>query len=371
MEDRKKQFRVGVVVFATMMVASILIVMNSDFSGSLFQEQYQLQIMVDQAPGVAPDTPVRRRGILIGRVAKVEDTDEGALITINIDEHKHVKTNEKARILTSLIGDAVIDFSPVASPEGAVAVEPGGVPLEGMYNPNPMDLIANLQGDLKETIFKLGNAGEEVAKLANQLNTVLGDQDVERLGRLVASLEEAVGEFASVMSNVDDIVGDEEFKVQLKEGLAKLPSVVEDASAILQVLERTVESADQNLVNLQGFTKPLGERGPEIVDSIESGVANMSELLGEFALLAKNINNSDGTIGKLINDDALYNQLAATVAQASGAIGDVRMLINDPEMRRRIRQILDDIRVFADKIARDPARVARGIVPRNRELPIK
>jgi len=371
MDDRKKQFRIGVVVFATLLVTSILIVMTSDFSGLLFREQYQLQVLVDQAPGVAPDTPVRRRGILIGRVATVEDVDDGALITINVNADKHVKTNETARIQTSLIGDAVIEFSPDGPSEGAQQVEPGGPPLEGMFNPSALDLMANLQGDLKKTIIRLGSAGEEVAKLANQLNTVLGDQDVERLGRLVASLEEAVGEFASVMSNVDDIVGDEEFKVQLKEGLAKLPSVVEDASAILQVLERTVESANQNLVNLQGFTKPLGERGPEIVDSIESGVANMSELLGEFALLAKNINDSDGTIGKLINDDALYNQLAATVAQASGAIGDIRLLINDPTMRRRIRQILDDIRVFADKIARDPARVARGIVPRNRELPIK
>jgi len=240
-----------------------------------------------------------------------------------------------------------------------------------MYNPNPMDLIANLQGDLKQTIISLGRAGDEVAHLADQLNTVLGDQDVELLSRLVSSLEKAVSEFGSVMANVDDIVGDEKFKVQLKEGLAKLPSVVEDARAILQVLERAVASADQNLKNLQGFTKPLGDRGPEIVDSIESGVANLSELFGEVALLAKNINDSDGTIGKLINDDMLYNQLASTISQASGAVGDLRQLINDREIRRRIRQILDDVRVFADKIARDPARVVRGIVPRNRELGIK
>ncbi len=371
MDDRKKQFRVGVVVFASMLVTSILIVMTSDFSGSLFREQYQIQVLVSQAPGVAPDTPVRRRGILIGRVATVEDMDDGALITINVNAEKHVKTNEVARVQTSLIGDAVIEFSPVGSSEDAQIVQPGGPPLHGMYNPSPMDFIANLQGDLKQTIVSLGDAGNEVAKLADQLNTVLGDQDVERLSRLVSSLEVAVGEFGSVMSNVDDIVGDEEFKVQLKEGLAKLPSVVEDASAILKVLETAVGSADQNLKNLQGLTKPLGDRGPEIVNSIETGVSNLSELLGEFALLAKNVNNSDGTIGKLINDDELYNQLAGTVTQASAAVTDIRLLINDRDMRRRIRQILDDIRVFTDKIARDPARIARGIVPRNRELPIK
>ena len=87
--------------------------------------------------------------------------------------------------------------------------------------------------------------------------------------------------------------------------------------------------------------------------------------------MGKSINNSDGTLGKLIKDDTLYRQLAGTVSQASAAVQDVRLLVNNPEMRRRVRQILDDLRVFSDKIARDPGRIARGLVPRNRETPIK
>jgi len=371
MDERRQQFTVGVLVFGMMLVSGLLILMNSDFSWSPWREQYQLQVMVSQAPGVAPDTPVRRRGILIGRVAEVTDTDDGALITINIDEGKHVKTNEVARVQTSLIGDAVIEFSPTSSSIGAQIVQPGGPPLHGMYNPSPLDLIANLQGDLKQTIISLGSAGEEVAQLANQVNAVLGDQDVERISRLIASLEEASNNFASVMANADEVLGDEAFKTQLKEGLRQFPSVVSDAKEILQVLEIAVRSADENLKNLQGLTGPLGERGPEIVDSIESGVDNLSELLGETALLAKSLNRKDGTVGKLIHDDELYQKLVGTVTQASSAISDVRMTINDPEIQRRIRQILYNVWVFSDKIARDPARVARGIVPRNREVPLK
>lgn len=69
---------------------------------------------------------MRRRGILIGRVAAVEDIDDGALITINVDAEKHVKSNEQARVQTSLIGDAVIEFSPEHSAQGAQIVQPGG-----------------------------------------------------------------------------------------------------------------------------------------------------------------------------------------------------------------------------------------------------
>ena len=378
MEDRSKQFKVGVVVVATVLITMLLVVFTSDFSWLPFRNQYQLQVLVPQAPGVAPKTPVRRRGILIGRVATVEDTDEGALITIDIDEGKHVKTNEEARIQTSLIGDAVVEFTPVRPSQGAQQVQPGGVPLQGFYNPSPLDLIANLQGDLKQTIQSLGRAGDEVSILAERMNSVLGGQDVERINRLMTSTESAMENFSSLTAKLDDLLGDEQYRAQLKEGMSRLPQVISDANEIMQVLEVAVVSADENLKNLQGLTQPLGERGPEIVDAMESSADNLSELLGEIALLAKNLNSDSGTIGKMIHDDQLYQELAGvvsqlqlTVAQATGTVTDVRGMINDPLIMRRIRQILDNVWVATDKIARDPARVLRGISARNREVPIK
>ncbi len=364
MEDRTKQFRVGVMVFGMMIFTVLLILMNSDFYWSPFRSQYQLQLLVDQAPGVVPDTPVRRRGVLIGRVAKVEDTDDGALITMNIDEGKQIKTNESARIQTSLIGDAVIEFAPVAPVEGAEPVLPGSI-IKGTYSPTPLDMIANLQGDLKDTIIALGRAGDEVATLAERINLVMGGEDVERLSRLAASAEEALNSFDLAMDNINDIIGDEEFKQQLKKGLTELPSVVADARAIMEALEGALGSADENLKNLQGFTGPLGERGPAIVESIESGVGSLSELLGETALLAKSINRSEGTFGKLLSDRELYDQMLRTMRRVNQLVANIEM------MSRRLRPILDDVRVFTDKIARDPARIARGIIPRNRETPIK
>lgn len=370
MEDRTKQFRVGVMVFATMIGTAFLIVMNTDVAWAPWKDQYQLQILVDQAPGVAPDTPVRRRGILIGRVDSVEDTDEGALITVNVDEGEAVKTNEVARVQTSLIGDAVIDFSPVADPEGAVEVPPESI-VRGVYSPTPMDMLANLQGDLRQTIIALGEAGNEVAVLANQLNQVLGEQDVNRINQLIVSLERASDNIGNVMENVNEVVEDPVFQQELREGLRQLPSTISDIRAVMEMLARAVESADQNLVNLQGFTGPLGERGPEIVDELEASIDSLGELLGEGALFMRSLSNREGSLGRLINEREFYDQLADTVDEAQSAIRDLRVLVRDPHLNRRIRQILDNIWVLSDKIARDPARITRGIVPKNRETPLK
>jgi phospholipid/cholesterol/gamma-HCH transport system substrate-binding protein len=368
MNDRTKQFRVGVVVFATIVISSILILWNSDFSRLPFRGTYQVRMLVDQAPGVAPDTPVRRRGIPIGRVGEVQDVDDGALITMNIDEGKVIKTNEVGRIQSSLVGDAIIEFVPASSPVGAKPVDPDIV-IRGTYAPSPIDLMANLQGDLKQTIISLGEAGQEVAELADRMNQVLGEGDMQRIARLIESADQAMLEFASVTRNLNDIVGDEAFKAQLKEGFTQLPSLIADARAIMEALEGAVGSADENLKNLQGLTGPLGNRGTVIVANLEAAVRNLEDLLGQVALLSRNLNTSEGTIGLLIRERQLYDQLNATIGQAQATIADARGIISDPEVSRRIKQILYNAWVFSDKIARDPGRIARGVV--DRETPIK
>jgi phospholipid/cholesterol/gamma-HCH transport system substrate-binding protein len=368
MNERTKQFRVGVVVFATIVISSILILWNSDFSRLPFRGTYQVRMLVDQAPGVAPDTPVRRRGIPIGRVAEVQDVDDGALITMNIDEGKVIKTNEVGRIQSSLVGDAIIEFGPVRSHIGAQPIDPEVV-IRGEYAPSPIDLMANLQGDLKQTIVSLGEAGEEVAELADRMNQVLGENDMQRITRLIESADQAMLEFAAVTRNMNDIVGDEAFKAQLKEGLTQLPSLIADARAIMEALESAAGSADENLKNLQGLTGPLGNRGAIIVANLESAVRNLEDLLGQVATLSRNLNNSEGTIGLLIRERQLYDQLNATIGQAQATIADARGIFSDPEVSRRIKQILYNAWVFSDKIARDPGRIARGVV--DRETPIK
>jgi phospholipid/cholesterol/gamma-HCH transport system substrate-binding protein len=368
MNERTKQFRVGVVVFATIIISSILILWNSDFSSMPFQGKYQVQMLVEQAPGVAPETPVRRRGLPIGRVASVEPTDDGALITLSIDDDKQIKSNEVGRIQASLVGDAIIEFVPTGSSIGSTPVQPGER-VQGMYAPNPMDLIATMQGDLKQTIISLGEAGQEVAELADRLNQVLGANDMQRITRLVESTDQAMAEFAAVTKNINDIVGDEQLKASLRQGLTEFPTLVNNTRQIMEALQGVAISADENLKNLQGLTGPLGDRGTVIVGMVEQSMRNLESLLGQLALLTANVNNSEGTVGLLIRDRALYDRLNDTIGQASTTVQGVQALINDPEISRRIKMILYNAWVFSDKIARDPGRLARGVV--DRETPVK
>ena len=226
-----------------------------------------------------------------------------------------------------------------------------------------------MQGDLRSTIQALGRAGDEVAELADRLNRVLGGQDMDRVAQLVDKLEVALDRFGATMGHIDDIIGDEQLKKNLREGLTELPTMVADAKEIFAALEMVANSADQNLKNLQGFTRPLGERGDQIVAILEDSVGNLEQLLAGAATLINNFTKSEGLVGRLLNDPKFADDAEGVLRNANLAIYQVReILANVNVVVKRLRPIIDDVEVIADKVARDPARIARGVL--NRETPV-
>ena len=69
MDERVMQFRVGVMFLATLIITGILLVMFGKLP-SLIGRNYPVQVRFDYAAGVTKDTPVRKSGILIGRVER-------------------------------------------------------------------------------------------------------------------------------------------------------------------------------------------------------------------------------------------------------------------------------------------------------------
>ena len=104
MNERIMQFRVGVMILATILIAAILVLL---FMGSspLLHGTYTIYIKFSEAPGVTRDTPVRKAGIRIGRVRDVQfaDDDAGVIVTAEIDRDRHLYSNEQCRATSSLL----------------------------------------------------------------------------------------------------------------------------------------------------------------------------------------------------------------------------------------------------------------------------
>jgi hypothetical protein len=129
-----------------------------------------------------------------------------------------------------------------------------------------------------------------------------------------------------------------------------LPDAIRETRIVLQ-------SAERNLRHLEGFTQPLGANGPQIAESIVTAVQGIDRLVEEFTVLLGALNDREGTIGQLIHNPQLYQNLNNLTVNANAVV--VRLYDTINAIAPRVRQIVDNLHVFVYKIALEPSRLVR------------
>ena len=358
MDDRTMQFRVGVMVVSSVIIVAILVLLFGELPTSVrsllpgIQPTYTIYIFFDRAPGVAGDTPVRDSGILIGRVTSYELQKPGVLVTAAIGAEHELYKDEICRITRSMLGgDAALEF--VLSGDETLPhelVKPGDH-LTGIVGSDPFELIANLEGDMSEAIISIASTSNEVGQLARQVNDLIEGNE-EQLTRIVSKAEQAIDGLRLAADNVNEIIGGPETKEKLRQAVGEIPEMLRDTREAMEGLRNTLALADENLRNLQGLTRPLAERGDELVESIGGSFNKLDQLLGEFNEFVRKLNSSDGTIAQLLNNPELYDN----VNQAA---------LNLERLTRDLRPIVKDARIVMDKVARHPEDLGiRGLIQR-------
>ncbi|MCA9150996.1 MAG: MCE family protein [Planctomycetales bacterium] len=357
MEERILQFRVGVLVAATLIIGIILVMIFEELPQG-FGHRKTIYIHFDQAPGIAINTPVRKYGVLIGRVTEVrlDDNIGGVLVTARLDANRDVKKNEDCRIATgNILGDTMIEFVRAEKKgESNESLEDGAF-LEGLVSKDPFSMVSDamqvftsMADELRVALSSVQAAGEDVGSVARNLNVlVVNNQD--QLNRIMGKTESAIGRFDTTMTAVQDIVSDEELRVRLKQVLDDIPQVLADASNLMNGLGRVATEAEQNMIFLQGLTKPLGERGDDLVTSLQQSIDRLDTVLIELQTFGKAINQSEGSLGQFVHNPELYQRLNNAAA-------------NVEELTYKLQPVVDDARVISDKLARNPGRILRGAI---------
>jgi len=360
MNDRVMQFRVGVVVLATAIIGGLLVTLNSPAPKEWVpwgRGTYRVTVELQQAPGIGPNTPVRKNGLLIGRVASIDDLDDHIAVHINVDAGSHLFPQYECQVRTSVLGDATIEFVARPVPPGTPPL-PDGAIVKGVVVGNPLDMVANLQGDLQVTIASLGRAGDEVANLSMRVNRAFGDeQDKGKVTRLMDKTEQAMEDFYQAAKRVNDFFGNRDLQDTIHEGRATMGDVrtsLQDLRSSLQGVREMASSASRNLKNLEGFTEPLGRNGEQVANSLIGALEGLGRIVEELTVLTESLNNREGTIGQLVHNPEVYQNLNKLLCNANSVV----LRVND--LTLRLRPILDDARVFSDKIAREPGRIVGG-----------
>src|ERR1700738_5130530 len=130
MTQEAMRFRLCIFVLGALVLLGILIILFGSYPAFLFKKPNTYIVQFDYAPGVDTGTPVRRSGIHIGEVTRVElDNATGKVkVTIAIDPKYTIYRDETPKLTNSVLGgDTSIDFIPKEKvvAEDHRPVEPG------------------------------------------------------------------------------------------------------------------------------------------------------------------------------------------------------------------------------------------------------
>ncbi len=392
MEDNNYRFSVGVLVLAAAVIG-VMLVAYFGAVPAFWIERYSVNIKFSRAPKVTVDTPVRKAGVTIGRVSNVVLGADGVVVTLEIDKKYEVKKFEMPTIVSdSLItGDAAIEFLPPTELsllkrfDGTV-----GTPRNGHLDPDEVqasqDTITNgyytdggeVAKDPQEALATIGPAFERIEGfIATLQETIGGDSGpVRDLAVTAKSTFENINETVSVVKRIGTQVENANIPDAIARGLNLLPDVIKEARATLDQTQKTLRGFETFSASLEGIGKEfegLGENVREAVENASIAIENIAEitepvkensdalveraksLLGNLDVLSQDLrrfttrfNRSNGTISQLIDNPDLYYQTTDTIRRIGAASENIQSL------SARLQPIVDDVRIFTNKVSRDP-----------------
>jgi len=234
-------------------------------------------------------------------------------------------------------------------------VQPGER-VPGKVVSDPLQAIGNIEGNLSLAIGSIAHTSDEIAALATRVNNLLTSND-EQIARMVNKTETAIDGFNTAVGNANDLLGDEKMKANIRKIVDDLPKATADLNESMSVLRQTLDAANRNLANVEGFTKPLGERGPAIMNHIDEAAQTLNRVLADTRAFSQALSSQNGSLGKLINDKELYNNLNATVSNINTITMELQPMV------RELKPIIKDARVISDKMARHPEKLGvRGLL---------
>jgi phospholipid/cholesterol/gamma-HCH transport system substrate-binding protein len=364
MDERVMQFRVGVFFLFALLVTAILLVLLGKvpkYIGS-----YPVQVSFGNAGGITKDTPVRKSGILIGRVGNIEltDKDERVLVTLNIQRDKNIYQDETPFITRDLLGDTAVVIAPSKEKAGPhEPIDPDKV-IEGKYSEDPTGLRGALQGPIdtvQNTGLALTKASEQLSSAAKRVEDIL-NPEAQR------DVHDILRDAAKSLRVMQRMLGDEANQTKLADALNKLPNTLDSMNRTFAAtdetlrkftqrsgpdqqtpIERLIDTVEMTQRTLRKFSESSEPGKPPPAEQIAAAMENIGEITTLLRTVMSRIEKGEGTLGALLTDRQLYNRL-------NRAAGNIELL------SRELQPIVEDAGVFMDKAARHPGVIVRDAV---------
>ncbi len=259
----------------------------------LFDDSKTFYVVYDHVGGLQPGTAVSINGFSVGTVKDIRFKGNSGelLVTFSVDNDFDFSQNSPAELFdTGIIGGKGIQIRPVF--DGAPFAQSGDT-LPSSIRPGLTELVQQRLNPLQN---KIEGAVTNADSLLHNFNQILDGETRENLRESIAGLNRLVSSFQESADGINRL---------LNENQSQLDSTIENVGR----MSENLANVSDTLVN-----SGLGET----MDQLQATLTSLN------AVVAK-IENGEGTMGRLMQDETLYENLAETTRELDLLLQDFRL----------------------------------------------
>ncbi|WP_118194856.1 MlaD family protein [Albibacterium indicum] len=272
-------------ILATVAIA-ILVLGYSFLKGNdVFTSENTYYATYDQVDGLTVSKPVFVNGYQIGRVSGLTLRSTGDILTeFKIDKKYDIPENTIARIAsTDLLGSKAIVFEL----GNASTYADNGDTLRADIQQNIMDKVEPVQKKAEAVFLMLDS-------VLTSINNTVNPDFQRNVNRSLASIANTLQTLENTAGQVDGMVGAEKSKISgILTNLESISKNMEQNNTRISAVFANMETITDNAAKLD-FTETMAKADKAVAD---------------LQSITNNLNQGDGSLGKLLNDDSLYNNL--------------------------------------------------------------
>ena len=287
-------------VLAVVALAALILGFNFLKGSSLFQHTKKLYAVFDNVEGLDLSNAVQINGLTIGSVTAINESDKdlsrGVVVTITLKKDVNIPDNSVAVINSGLLASATV----VVDKGSSNKFLDNGDTLE---TKNKSNLFAQVQSSVNPVILKLGGTLGSLDSLIQVVGSMFDPKTKNNFATIVANLAGTSAELQKMLNNQTGM---------LASSLKNMNEFTGNLAKNNDHITHTLENVDKTTSNL------ASAKIPEAVENLQSTMNELKSAIGK-------VNSTNGSLGLLINDKRLYNNLESTTRSLNTLLDDFRV----------------------------------------------
>ena len=294
-----KELKAGVI--ALLAIVGFVVLFQFMKGRSLFTTDNIFYAKYDNVEGLAQSSPVSINGLKVGQVDKIiprtaKNGKIDFLVKITVDNNFEFSKNSTLEIFEpSLMGGKEMRINLMYG--GQTAKD--GDTLQGAFKLGTLGSLSSQVGPVKDQLQTVLHRVDSLMTNANQLVDAQNRQEIKAL---LANLNKTVAALQTTAGSVNSLVGHNDPKLQ---------KVLDDASVTMQTGKVTLDKYGNLAESID--TKKLN-----------ATIANLDATVGQLNNVVSGIDRGEGSLGKIMKDDQLYNNLNAASNNLNALIEDLK-----------------------------------------------